>query len=117
MSEEKHYLLASDFDQTLSFKDSGLVLSEMLGIAGFEERVAGLASSNLVQQGGELAYLIRHDPEFRGVRREHLVETGRRVRLKGAIPALVDFMTRGTDGYKFSFFVISAGPRDIVVSA
>ena len=64
----KHFLLASDFDQTLSFKDSGVVLSEMLGISGFEERVAGLARSNLVQQGGELAYLIRHDPEFRGVR-------------------------------------------------
>ena len=113
----KHYLLASDFDQTLSFNDSGLVLSELLGISGFEERVAGLARSNLVQQGGELAYLIRHDPEFRGIRREHLVEAGRRVRLKGAIPALVDFMNRGTDGYKFSFFVISAAPRDIVVSA
>jgi len=113
----KHYLLASDFDQTLSFKDSGLVLSELLGISGFEDRVAGLAQSNLVQQGGELAYLIRHDPEFRGVRREHLVEAGRRVRLKSAIPALVDFMTRGTDGYRFSFFVISAAPREIVISA
>ena len=113
----KHYLLASDFDQTLSFNDSGLVLSELLGISGFEDRVAGLARSNLVQQGGELAYLIRHDPEFRGVRREHLLEAGRRVRLKSAIPALVDFMGRGTDGYRFSFFVISAAPREIVVSA
>jgi HAD superfamily phosphoserine phosphatase-like hydrolase len=113
----KHFLLASDFDQTLSFKDSGLVLSELLGISGFEERVAGLARSNLVQQGGELAYLIRHDPEFRGVRREHLLETGRRVRLKGSIPALVDFMSRGTAGHRFSFFVISAAPREIVVSA
>ena len=113
----KHYLLASDFDQTLSFKDSGLVLSEMLGIERFEERVAGLAHSNLVQQGGELAYLIRHDPEFRGVRREHLIEVGRRVRLKSAIPALVDFMNRGTEGYEFSFFVISAAPREIVISA
>ena len=113
----KHFMLASDFDQTVSFKDSGLVLSELLGISGFEERVAGLARSNLVQQGGELAYLIRHDPEFRGVRREHLLETGRRVRLKGAIPALVDFMSRGTAGHRFSFFVISAAPREIVVSA
>src|SRR5260370_16870523 len=69
----KHYLLASDFDQTLSFNDSGLVLSELLGISGFEERVAGLARSNLVQQGAELAYLIRHHPEFRGVRLEPLV--------------------------------------------
>src|SRR5450755_2653670 len=113
----KHYLLASDFDQTLSFNDSGLVLSELLGISAFEDRVAGLAGSNLVQQGGELAYLIRHDPEFRGVRREHLLEAGRRVRLKGAIPALVDFMERGTEGYQFSFFVISAAPREIVTSA
>src|ERR1022692_1921485 len=113
----KHYLLASDFDQTLSFKDSGLVLSELLGISAFEDRVAGLAGSNLVQQGGELAYLIRHDPEFRGVRREHLVEAGRRVRLKRAIPALIDFLNRGTEGYRFSFFVISAAPREIVASA
>ena len=113
----KHYLLACDFDQTLSFKDSGVVLSELLGISGFEERVAGLARTNLVQQGGELAYLIRHDPEFRGVRREHLLEAGRRVRLKGSIPALVDFMQRGAAGCRFSFFVISAAPREIVISA
>jgi phosphoserine phosphatase len=119
MSEHsaKHYLLASDFDQTLSFKDSGVVLSELLGISGFEERIAGLARTNLVQQGGELAYLIRHDPEFRGVRREHLLEAGRRVRLKSAIPALVDFMQRGAAGFQFSFFVISAAPREIVTSA
>src|ERR1039457_3006304 len=113
----KHYLLASEFDQTLSFKDSGLVLSELLGISAFEDRIAGLANSNLVQQGGELAYLIRHDPEFRGVRPEHLVEAGRRVRLKSAIPPLVDCLNRGTEGYRFSFFVISAAPREIVVSA
>src|SRR5438105_4664109 len=31
----KRYLLASDFDQTLSFNDSGIVLSELLGISGF----------------------------------------------------------------------------------
>jgi HAD superfamily phosphoserine phosphatase-like hydrolase len=113
----KHYLLASDFDQTLSFNDSGLVLCELLGISGFQERVAGLARTNLVQQGGELAYLIRHDPEFRGVRVEHLIEAGRRVRLKSAIPALVEFLDRGVDGYRFSFCVISAAPREIVVSA
>lgn len=113
----KRYLLASDFDQTLSFNDSGVVLSELLGVSGFEERVAGLAQTNLVQQGGELAYLIRHDPEFRGVRREHLWEAGRRVRLKNAIPALADIMQRGLGGNQFSFFVISAAPREIVTSA
>ncbi len=113
----KHYLLASDFDQTLSFNDSGHVLSELLGVPNFEQKVAGLARSNLVQQGGELAYLIRHDPDFRGVRHEHLIETGRRVRLKSALPELVEFLNRGMDGYRFSFFVISAAPREVVVSA
>src|SRR6202167_1211341 len=113
----RHFLLASVFDQTLSFNDSRLDPSELVGIRGFQARGAGLAHCNLVQQGGELAYLIRHDPEFRGVRIEHLIEAGRRVRLKSAIPALVEFLNRGIDGHRFSFFVISAAPREIVVSA
>src|SRR5258708_31991366 len=78
------YLVASDFDQTLSFNDSGRVLADILGINNFEEKVKGLASAHLVQQGAELAYLLRHDPAFRSVRREHLVEAGKRGRLKGA---------------------------------
>ena len=113
----RHYLIASDFDQTLSFNDSGLVLSELIGAQGFQEKVEGLARTNLVQQGGELAYLIRHDPEFRGVRREHLEETGRRVRLRSNIPALVEFFERGLDGHRFSFFVISAAPREVIQAA
>jgi len=117
LSPPRRYLVASDFDQTLSFNDSGLVLSELLGVQGYEQRVAGLARTNLIQQGGELAYLIRHDPEFRGVRLEHLLEAGRRVRLKGAIPALVRFLEQGLPSCRFSFFVISAAPREIVVSA
>src|SRR5687768_11586255 len=88
-SHPRHFLVASDFDQTLSFNDSGLVLSELDGVNGFQQKVDGLAHTNLVQQGGELAYLIRHDPEFRGIRREHLAEAGRRVRLRSNIPALV----------------------------
>src|SRR6266568_301262 len=84
----KEYLLVSDFDQTLSFNDSGIVLSELLGISGFEERIRGLSCINLVQQGGELAYLLLHDPEFRRVRREHLVEVGKRIRLKENIRLL-----------------------------
>lgn len=116
-SISKHFLVASDFDRTLSFNDSGFVLSELLGVSGFQEKVDGLARSNLVQQGGELAYLIRHDPEFRGVRREHLLETGRRVRLKAAIPTLVGFLERGASGHRFSFVVISAAPREVVTAA
>jgi len=113
----KHLLLVSDFDQTLSFNDSGLVLSQMIGASGFQEKVAGLARTNLVHQGAELAYLIRHDPDFRGVRREDLVEVGRRVRLRRDIPALVEFLRRGVEGFQFSFFVASAAPREVIESA
>jgi phosphoserine phosphatase len=113
----KHFIVASDFDQTLSFSDSGQILSELIGLSRFQEKVDGLAQTNLVQQGGELAYLIRHDPEFRGVRREHLAEAGRRVRLRQDIPAFVDFLQNGIDGYRFSFFVISAAPRELIQSA
>ena len=64
---KKRYIFASDFDQTLSFNDSGYVLAELLGIpeAEFERKATGMAKLNLVQQGGELAYLLLHDPEFR----------------------------------------------------
>ena len=113
----KHYLLVSDFDQTLSFNDSGHVMSDMLGITDFADRVAGLSRLNLVQSGAELTYLILHDPEFRRVRRTDLVEVGRRIRLKRNIPLLTSFLENGIDGHCFDFYVVSAAPEDVVHSA
>ena len=114
---KKHYLLASDFDQTLSFNDSGIILSEVLGTDGFPGKVSRLSRLNLVQQGAELAYLLRHDPEYRGVRREHLLEVGRRVRLKRNVDLLVRMLDRGIDGHRFDFYVISAAPEEVVLAA
>ena len=114
---KRHYLLASDFDQTLSFNDSGIVLSEMLGIAGFGERVAALSRLNLVQQGAELAYLLAHDPDFRRVTRNDLLEVGRRVRLKRNVELLGRMLAQGIDGHRFDFYVISAAPEEVVLSA
>jgi HAD superfamily phosphoserine phosphatase-like hydrolase len=116
MKESNNYLLFSDFDQTLSFHDSGNVLSELLGISDFRERVAGLANIHLVQQGGELAYLLLHDPEFRRVRKEHLIEVGRRVRLKANIALLAELL-KDLDGHHFSFYVVSAAPEEVIKSA
>src|SRR5438445_603788 len=113
----KEYLLASDFDQTLSFNDSGIILSEIVGIPGFREKVAGLSRTNLIQQGGELAYLLRHDPDYRAVRREHLIEAGKRVRLKQNIPLLVRLLLEGLEGHRFAFYVISAAPEEVIQSA
>jgi 2-hydroxy-3-keto-5-methylthiopentenyl-1-phosphate phosphatase len=113
----KYYLLVSDFDQTLSFNDSGLVLAEMMGIPDFQERVANLSRLNLVQSGAELTYLLRHDPDFRSVREEHLIEVGRRIRLKRNIALLTDFLKDGIDGFRFDFYVVSAAPWLVVNSA
>jgi phosphoserine phosphatase len=114
---KKQYLLASDFDQTLSYNDSGLILSELLGIAGFRERVASLARLNLVQQGAELAYLLRHDPEYRRARQADLVEVGRRMRLKRNVRLLTTMLAHGIDGHRFDFRVISAAPEEVLHAA
>ena len=113
----RRFLLVSDFDQTLSFNDSGIVLSELLGASDFEKKVVGLSRLNLVQQGGELAYLLRHDPEYRRVRRDDLVEAGRRIRLKKNIKALTQFLASGIPGYAFDMYVVSAAPEEVIQSA
>lgn len=114
---KKHYLLASDFDQTLSFDDSGSILSDLIGVDGYDKRVAGLSRLNLVQQGAELAYLLRHDPDFRRVTRGDLIEVGRRVRLKRNVALLARLLSEGIDGHKFDFYVISAAPEEVVLAA
>jgi len=116
----KRYLFASDFDQTLTFNDSGYVLSELVGIptAEFERKSKGMAELNLVQQGAELAYLLLHDPEFRArVRREHLYEVGKRIRLKDNIELLHELLDKGIEGHHFEFYVLSAAPVEVIQSA
>jgi len=116
----KDYIFASDFDQTLTFNDSGYVLAEMVGIhtEEFERKATGMARLNLVQQGAELAYLLLHDPEFKAkVRKEHLYEVGKRIRLKENIALLYQILDAGIPGYHFDFYVLSAAPVEIVQSA
>lgn len=112
----KDYLLISDFDQTLSFNDSGIVLSELLGLNDFQARIKGLSDIHMIQQGGELAYLLLHDPDYRRVRKEHLVEVGKRIRLKQNIRLLLPLL-ESLEGYRFSFYVVSAAPEEVIKSA
>jgi 2-hydroxy-3-keto-5-methylthiopentenyl-1-phosphate phosphatase len=116
----RRYIFASDFDQTLTFNDSGYVLAELVGIPTeeFERKAKGMAKINLVQQGAELAYLLLHDPEFRAkVRKEHLYEVGKRIRLKENIQLLYQILEAGIDGYSFDFYVLSAAPVEVIHSA
>jgi 2-hydroxy-3-keto-5-methylthiopentenyl-1-phosphate phosphatase len=116
MKKAKQHLFATDFDQTLSFNDSGIVLSEMLGAVNFEEKVAGLSRVHLVQQGGELAYLLLHDPEYRRVRKEQLHEAGKKIRLKRNIRLLAKLL-EDLEDRQFAFYVISAAPEEVIQSA
>ncbi len=116
----KHYLFASDFDQTLTFNDTGYVLSELVGIsvAEFERKIKGMAKLSLVQQGAELSYLLLHDPEFRSrVHRDDLVEVGKRIRLKENIEQIYEILDRRIDGFHFDFYVLSAAPVEVIQSA
>lgn len=116
----KEYIFASDFDQTLTFNDSGYVLAELVGIptAEFERKATGMARLNLVQQGAELAYLLLHDPEFKQrVRKEHLYEVGKRIRLKENIALLYEILENGIPGFRFDFYVLSAAPVEVIQSA
>ena len=51
------------------------------------------------------------------VRREHLYEAGKRVRLKPNIDALYGFLSEEVEGFQFDFYVISAGPVEMIRSA
>ena len=116
----KQYIFASDFDQTLSFNDTGYVLSEMVCISTeeFVRKATGMARLNLVQQGGELAYLLLHDPEFRTrVRKEHLREVGKQIRLKQNIDLLYRVLREGIAGHHFEFYVLSAAPVEVIRAA
>ena len=116
----KRYIFASDFDQTLTFNDTGYALSEMLGIPTeeFERKARGMAKLNLVQQGAELAYLLLHDPVFHSkVRKEHLHEVGKQIRLKENIKLLYEILAGGIEGFHFDFYVLSASPEEVIKSA
>jgi len=118
--QRKQFLFASDFDQTLTFNDTGYVLSELVGISTeeFERKIKGMAKLNLVQQGAELSYLLLHDPEFRArVRRDNLIEAGKSIRLKKNIQQIYEILDQKIDGFHFDFYVLSAAPVEVIHSA
>jgi phosphoserine phosphatase len=62
--------------------------------------------------------LLLHDPEFHSrVRREHLVQVGKRIRLKENIELLGQILDHGIPGYHFDFYVLSAAPAEVIHSA
>ncbi len=117
---KEKYLFVSDFDKTLSLEDSGYLLSEKVGIAPeiYGEKIELIRKKNLVQLGGELAYLITSDEDFKGkVTKRLLEEVGKEVKLKKNVKKLVRILKEGFNNKSFVTFVATATPKEIAVSA
>ncbi len=87
----KEYIFASDFDQTLTFNDSGYVLSRTGGDPDRRFRAEvhwhGAIEPGATRCGARLPALTRSRIPQR-VRKEHLYEVGKRIRLKENIALL-----------------------------
>lgn len=117
---KQKYLFISDFDKTLSREDSGYFISEKIGISSdaYEEKVKALRQKNLVQLGGELAYLVTRDNDFKGkITKDLLRQVGEETRLKKNVSQLVQALKKGIDDKCFSVFIATAAPTDLVASA
>lgn len=117
---DKKFLFVSDFDKTLSKGDVGCVLSAKLGISAkqFEQKIEEIKRRNIVQLGGELAYLIMRDPDYIGkVSRNLLYEVGKEIELKKGVPDLIKMLAEGIENCSFSTYIVSAAPQECVEKA
>ncbi len=114
---KRKFLFVSDFDETISLDDSGVLISQMIGIKPerFLAKVKELRRRNITQLGGELAYLLVSDPEYKNkVTKEILIETGRVIRLKEDVKDLFAVLENGIKGTEFISYVVSACPRLLI---
>jgi 2-hydroxy-3-keto-5-methylthiopentenyl-1-phosphate phosphatase len=117
---QKKYLFICDFDKTLSFDDSGVILSEKIGIneETFEEKLVKVRTRNIVQLGGELAQLIVTDPDYKGkVSKKLFKEVAKDIKLKRDVSKLMKVLEKGIEENKFYCYVISACPVEIIKTA
>jgi len=118
--KQRKYLLICDFDKTLSFNDSGVLLSEKIGIdeETFEKKLAEVRKRNIVQLGGELAQLITIDPDYKDkVTKKLFKEVGRETKLKKDVSKLMKVLEKGIEENKFYCYVLSACPAEIIITA
>ncbi len=117
---KEKYLFVTDFDKTLSLEDSGYLLADKINIPPevFEQQIQAVCRKNLVQLGGELAYLITSDPDFQGkITRTMLQEVGKETKLKKNVKKMVRILREGIDQKSFAVFVATAAPKEIAASA
>lgn len=113
----KKYLFVSDFDETISLDDSGVLISQMIDIKPetFFAKVKEIQKRNIVQFGGELAYLLITDPAYKNrVTKDILIRVGSVIRLRKNVKELFEVLERGIKDIKFVSYVLSACPRLLI---
>lgn len=116
----KKYLFLCDFDKTLSFNDAGILLSEKIGIneEEFERKITEVRRRNITQLGGELAYLIVSDSDYKGkVTKQLFKEVGTQMKLKKDVFKLMELLNKGIAEFKFCCYILSAWPSEIIRTA
>ncbi len=95
-------------------------MSEKIGIneEGFERKLAEVRKRNITQLGGELAYLITNDPDYKGkVTKQLFKEVGRQMKLKKNVSKLMVTLNKGIGENKFCCYILSACPSEIIITA
>jgi hypothetical protein len=113
----RHHLLVSDFDQTLSFNDSGHVLSEMLGIAGFDEKVAGSPGSTWCRRAPSWPTCCATTPSTAACGATTWSRWGGASGSSATSGRSPSCSTAASPGHRFAFYVVSAAPEEVVHSA
>ena len=119
-SLKKRFVLASDFDQTLSFNDSGYVLGELLGIPRVRVRAQdprAWPSSTWCSKEASSPTCCCTILSFARCVVNIFTRLASCVRLKPNIDSLYKFLSNEVEGFHFDFYVISAGPVEIIRSA
>ncbi len=114
------YLFISDFDKTLSFTDTGYLLSDKLGISAdkYKKKIYQIRERNIVQLGGELSHLIIRDPDYKGkVTRDLLIGVGKQIKLKKNVAELFFVLEEGFKKRVFLAYIVSAAPHEVISEA
>lgn len=117
IKSKKKYLFVSDFDETLSLDDSGVIISQMVSIKpdAFFAKVKEIRKRNIVQLGGELAYLLVTDPAYKNrVTKDILIKAGSVIRLHTNVKKLFEVLEQGIKDIRFVPYVVSACPRPLI---
>lgn len=121
------YVIISDFDKTLTYGDSGMLLfREKNKEEEFKLKIEELRKKGLCNLGAELSYLLKHEYSSL-ITKSDLINIGKKVKKKDGLEKFLEILNSGLIEPKnrrdkkfklnISFYVVSAAPYEIVKSS